>query len=149
MAYGIGYGMKGDKIPDQDHISRLCLPRTIAEDGQIQAAAFVLRKDEEGLSVNWLEFLGCSSREDEINEVRDVYNAKMTVGAKAKIAVLNVGQVCKKVLIESIERRKLDVLHDPEEVDPSHSGIYNLRLDDELIAELILQTVDEPYPTRT
>lgn len=149
MAYGIGYRMKGDKIPDQDHISRLCLPRTIAEDGQIQATAFVLRKDEEGLSVNWLEFLDCSSREDEINEVRDVYNAKMTVGAKAKIAVLNVGQVCKKVLIESLDRRKLDVLHDPEEVDPSHSGIYNLRLDDELIAELILQTVDEPYPARS
>ena len=29
--------------------------------------------------------------------------------------------------------------------DPSHSGIYNLKDDDKLIAELILKTVRETY----
>ena len=143
--------MKGDKIPDQDHIARLCMPRTVTEDGHIQAAAFFLKDDEEGLSVNWLEFLDCSNREDEINELRDVYSAKLTVGAKAKIIVLNVGQICKKVLMYNPNRRKIKILHAPEcdpVPDPSHSEIYNLRPDYEIIAELILQTDHSTHSAR-
>ena len=43
--------MKGDTIPDQNHIARLCRPKQVPE-GQIQATAFMLRADEEFLSVN-------------------------------------------------------------------------------------------------
>jgi hypothetical protein len=50
--------------------------------------------------------------------------------------------------MESQDRRNLKVLHNPEVNDPSHSGIYNLKPDYELIAELILQTVLEAYPAR-
>lgn len=142
--------MKGDKIPDQHHIARFCRP-TQVPDGQIQATAFMLRKDEESLSVNWLEFLNCSSRESEIAELRKIYSAKFNIGARAKIAVLNVGEVREKVLTESPDRRNLKVLHDPqckEVYDPSHSGIYNLKQDDELVTELILETVREAYPAR-
>ncbi len=79
--------------------------------------------------------------------------SKLRVGARAKIAVLNVGQVYEKVLIESPDGRKLEILHDPildklEIKDPSHSGIYNLKQDDELIAELILETIRETNPAR-
>ena len=136
--------MKGDKIPNQHHITRYCQPKYIL-DGQIQPGAFKLRASEESLSVNWLEFLNCSSRESEITKIRNIYSAKLNVGVRAKIAVLNVGEVRKKILEESPDRRKLEVLHDPapEMNDPSHSGIYNLKQDDELIAELILETVRE------
>ncbi|GAN32697.1 MAG: hypothetical protein DYG83_01670 [Candidatus Brocadia sp. AMX2] len=142
--------MKGDKIPDKNHIARYCKPTQVS-DGQIQATAFMLRTDEESLSVNWLEFLNCSSRGSEIIEIRKIYSKKVRVGGlHAKIAVLNVGEVRKKVLEESPDRRKLEVLHDPapEMNDPSHSGIYNLKQDDELIAELILETVREVYSAR-
>jgi len=139
--------MKGDKIPDKNHIARLCVPKTVP-DGQIEASAFMLRKDEESLSVNWLECLNCSSREREIAEVQKGYSTKLDIRPKARIAVLNVGEVCEKVKTESPDKRNLDVLHDPEEVDPSHSGIYNMRPDNELIAELILQTVREIYHAR-
>ena len=142
--------MKGDQIPDPDHISRFCRPLQVADD-QIQATAFMLRSNEESLSVNWLEFLDCSSRDSEIDELRNIYPAKLKVGARAKLAVLNVGEVREKVLTESPDRRRIEVLHDPIEddvPDPSHSGIYNLREDDELIAELILETVLETYPAR-
>ncbi len=146
--------MKGDKIPDQNHIARYCKPTQVS-DGQIQATAFMLRKDEKSLSVNWLEFLNCSSRECEITEIRNIYSSKLSVGASAKIAVLNVGEVRKKVLTESPDRRNIEVLHDPitDEHNPlhndlSHSEIYNLKQDDELIAELILETVHEIYPAR-
>jgi len=144
---GLDLRMKGDRIPDQNHIARFCRPRQVA-DGQIQATAFMLRVDEESLSVNWFEFLNCPSRESEIDELRKTYSAKLRVGLHAMIAVLNVGGIREKVLKESLDRRNLEVLHNPAVGDPSHSGIYNLKQDDELIAELILETVCESYPAR-
>ena len=79
--------MKGEQIPDPDHIARFCRPLQVA-DGQIQATAFMLRSNEEYLSVNWLEYLNCSNRDHEINEIRNVHSAKLNIGARAKIAVL-------------------------------------------------------------
>ena len=41
--------------------------------------------------------------------------------------------------------------HDPildDHPDPSHSGIYNLKSDDEFITELILETLLEDYAAR-
>jgi hypothetical protein len=96
-----------------------------------------------------LEFLNCSSRDREITEIRNIYSTKLNVGARAKIAVFNVGEVREKVLTGSIDRRNIEVLHDPKDDDPSHSGIYNLEPDGELIAELILETVRETYHART
>ena len=142
--------MKGDKLPDPNHITRFCRPMQ-APEGQIQATAFMLRSDDKYLSVNWLEYLNCSSRDHEINEIRNIYSEKFNVGARAKIAVLNVGEVREKVLTESPDKRNIEVLHEPIEndvYDPSHSGIYNLKQDDELIAELILETVHEVHPAR-
>ena len=140
--------MKGDKIPDQDHIARYC-KRTTVPDGQIQATAFMVRTGEESLSVNWLEFLKCSSRAQEITELRKILARKLNIPTGTKIAVLTVGDVCKKILTESSDRRNIEVLHDPmPSVDLSHSGIYNLKYDDEEIAELILETVNESYVAR-
>jgi len=42
----------------------------------------------------------------------------------------------------------LDILHEPEPVDPSHAGIFGLRPDDTLIAECIAQVVQETYPAK-
>ena len=139
--------MKGDKIPDQNHIARYCSPKHNS-DGQIQATAFMLRSGEKSLSVNCLELLNCSSRGNEVAQIRRIYEAKLSVGARARIAILNVGEVRNHVLDESPDRRNLEVLHDPQSEDPSHSGIYNLREEDELIAELILETVQETYNAR-
>jgi len=139
--------MKGETIPDQNHIARFCRPMQ-APEGQIQAMAFMLRADDESLSVNWLEFFNCSNRENEIAKIQTIYSETFTVGARARIAILNVGEVRKKVLTESPDGRNLEVLHDPSINDPSHSGIYNLKQDDELIAELILETVRESYSAR-
>jgi hypothetical protein len=138
--------MKGDKIPDQHHIARYCRP-TQAPGGQIQATAFMLRKDEESLSVNWLEFLNCPNRESEIAELQRIFGEKfIRVSRNARVAVLSVGGTLKKVLHESPDARNLFVLHDPQLNDPSHSGISNLKEDDELIAELIRETILETHP---
>jgi hypothetical protein len=148
---GLDLRMKGDTIPDQHHIARLCRPKHISDE-KIQASAFMVRVGEESLSVNWLEFLKSSSRENEIAELQNIYSKKFNkVEVRAQIAILNVGEVREKALTESPDRRNLKVLHDPQYGtvnDPSHSGIYNLKHDDELIAELILETVQETYPAR-
>lgn len=140
--------MKGDKIPNQNHVARYCSPMHVP-DGEIQATAFMLRQVDTSLSVNWLEYFKCSSRAGEIDELRKAYAAKnLIVKAAGRIAVLNVGEVRNEVLTESPDSRNLEILHDPLENDPSHSGIYNLRNDDELIAELILETILKTYPAR-
>lgn len=146
--------MKGDKIPDQDHVARYCKPTQVS-DGEIQATAFMVRSVDKHLSVNWLECFKCDSRENEIAELRKIYSEKFkNIRPSAKIAILNVGEVCEKVLKESSDRRRIEILHDPTPPtpfhtgDPSHSGIYNLRNDDEFIAELIVEAVRETHPAR-
>jgi hypothetical protein len=138
--------MKGSRLPNQDHIARLCKPKTL-DDDHITATAFMLREDEVSLSVNWLEFLGCSNRGEELTELREIYSRKLQkVPTRAKIAVLNVGKTCQHVFSE-VPGRIIEVCHEPEAPnDYSHSGIYNLREDNLLIAELIRQTILESHP---
>lgn len=115
---------------------------------RIQASAFFLRRDESYLSVNWLENLGCPTRELEIEKIRNTYRKKLHIRQRDKIAVLNVGETREQVYSESPDRRNIVFIHDPAIGDPSHGGIYNLNPDNELIAELILETVCASYPAR-
>ena len=140
--------MKGQAIPDSDHVGRYCGARTV-ENGEISAAAFMLREGEEYLSVNWLEELKGPSRASQIRDLQELYTKKLKVGATARIAILNVGTLRTKVERESPDSRLLRVLHEPEEPDdPSHAGIYEIRHDDEVVAELIAQVVLENHPAR-
>lgn len=139
--------LKGDRITDNNHIARYCRPSQI-DNGKIQASAFFLREDEDGLSVNWLDFLNCTDRDSEVCALKLIYSNKFSVGKTAKIAIIQVGQMCNKVRMESHDRRNLSVVHAPSFDDESHSEIYNLRPDNELIAELILETILESYPAR-
>lgn len=143
--------MSLDKVPDKDHIARLCKPSQI-QDGVIMAPAFMLRIDEGELSVNWLEILRYTDRENELVEIRNIYSKKFRVSKNARFAILNVGELCKNVFEESPDNRTLEVLHtpiynsDPEKEDQSHSEIFNLKYDDELIAELIIEAIQDTYP---
>jgi hypothetical protein len=140
--------MKGQVIPDSDHVGRYCKASTV-ENGEISATAFMMRETEEYLSVNWLEELKRPSRASQIRDLQEVYNKKLKVGARARIAILNVGTLRSKVQRESPDSRLLRVLHEPDEPDdPSHAGIYEILHDDEMIAELIAQVVLENHPAR-
>jgi hypothetical protein len=139
--------MKGDVIPDPDHVARHCGASTVDE-GKIQATAFMLREPHVYLSVNWLEELGRPNRASQVRDLQKLYATKLKLGAKARIAILNVGTVRTKVESESSDRRLLRVLHDPEPDDSSHSGIYEIPYDDDLVAELIAQVVLENHPAR-
>ncbi|MBN1546405.1 MAG: hypothetical protein JW902_07085, partial [Syntrophaceae bacterium] len=77
---------------------------------------------EDYLSVNWLEYLRLHHRQEEVGKIRKILASKLTLGAKAKIAVLNVGETIDYVRSNSPDSRELTILHEPEEDDPSHSG---------------------------
>jgi hypothetical protein len=142
--------MKGQSIPDSDHLARHCSTST-APDGEVQATAFMLRKGEEYLSVNWLEELNCPDRASEVGALQAVYARKMTrVSAGARIAILNVGTLQAEVKNESPDRLQLRILHEPIiPEDPSHAGIYDIPYDNrEIVAELIAQVVLEIHPAR-
>lgn len=137
--------MKGDQIPNVDHITRLCKPST-APNGVIQASAFMPRDIDTYLSVNWVEYFKLNIMEESISKLRNVYQSKLGVTKNHRIALLNVGSVKDKIQKESPDNRIIDILHEPTDIDPSHSGIYNLKTDKELICELILETMLENYP---
>jgi hypothetical protein len=139
--------MKGQAIPDSDHVSRYC-KATAVENGEISAAAFMMRRSDAHLSVNWLEELNCPDRAGQIRDLQKLYARKLKVGAAARIAVLNVGAIRTKVKRESPDRRLLPVLHEPEPDDPSHSGIYEIPYEDEIVAELIAQEILERHPAK-
>jgi hypothetical protein len=142
--------MKGQVIPDTDHVARYCRASTV-EGAEISAAAFMVRQGEEYLSVNWLEELKCPNRATQISGLQEVYARKFNrVGAGARIAVLNVGVLRTNVELKSPDRRLLPVLHEPIiPDDPSHAGIYEIPFDDETIAELIVEAVHEKHPARS
>ena len=134
--------MKGDQVPVSAHISHCCGASSIESNGTINGTAFRLRKDEEYLSVNWLEFLEKTSREEEIDEVRNVLRKKLTLGARSRISVANVGSLIRHIR----EERILTVQHEPEiPDDPSHSGIFGYGIDDILIADMIAEVFQETY----
>lgn len=150
--------MLGDAVPADDHISRYCAKRYVDGD-RITGAAFQLRGPTEKrsaetyLSVNWLELLCCDSRGQEIAEIRKVLASKLTIHKRDRVAVGQVSTVLENVKAGSTDGRELKVLHEPEESpedgDPSHSGIYGLRFDDELLyGELIAEMCQESYAAK-
>jgi hypothetical protein len=94
--------MKGDRIPDQDHVARHCGGATIHEGGTVNGTAFRLwRGKEDYLSVNWLEFLDSSDRNSQLAALREAFRAKnFKLGKNARFAVLNVGQLREQALVQ-------------------------------------------------
>jgi hypothetical protein len=105
-----------------------------------------MRPIDESLSVNWLEYFKLNNREEEISKIQKLYGGKFrNISPNARIVVINVGEARNKVLLESEDGRNLKFKHDRSIGDPSHSGIYNLNPDNEMIAELILSVVDQEH----
>ena len=113
----------------------------INEDGTPSGAAFIPRRTDKALSVNWVEYFNCANRELAIGELREVYS-QFRKKKRDLIAIMNVGDVCE---IEA-ENRALTVLHDPiDGGDESHSGIFGYTADDIDVAELVRLTVQETF----
>lgn len=140
----------GDSVPDTDHISRYVPKRHLAGT-RVTGVAFKLKTQtgETYLSVNWLELLSVGDRNDEIAEIRRLLASKLTIHRKDKLAVGQVRRIRENVRTFSADRRLLNVLHEPEAGDPSHTGVYGLHVDDDLMyGELIAEVCQETHAAR-
>jgi hypothetical protein len=104
----------------------------------------MLRKDEPFLSVNWMEHFGEIGRDAQIAKIQE--HIELSLAKYGLFAVLNVGEVLDQ--IERLGGKKLTVLYEPTPGDPSHSGIHGYQHEDDLIADLIADSVREIYPSR-
>ena len=119
--------MTNSDLPDDSRVIRYIKPTDIGDDGRVNGAAFQLRPDETGLSVNWLDYYSDVAEDERINEVRRV--SRLRLSRNGRFAELNVGAAKRAV------RRELDALrfvHNPlppdgeYAADPSHSLILGL-----------------------
>jgi hypothetical protein len=133
--------MKGEQLSSEHHISRYCGGSHISEDGEIAPTAFYLRPDEPFLSVNCLELTNRNHRQSQLSEV--CQRLELEIGRTAKVAILNVGQVCQHVKEES--DFEIRILHDPKDSDFSHSGIHDTVQDEIMIAALIAEKILDTY----
>ena len=104
----------------------------------------MLRMGEEFLSVNWMEHFGKTDQKAQIAKIRE--HIELSLAKYGLFAVLNVGRVIDQ--IQRFGEKKLAILHEPTEHDPSHSGINGYQHEDLLVAELIAEMVLDIYPSR-
>ena len=102
------------------------------------------------LSTNWLECTGALSRADQLAIIRLHLTSKgMTLPASGGLAVLHLQTMIDHVRSQAPDARTLAAHHEPIlPYDSSHAGIYGYTADDQLIADLIAQVVQEVHQAR-
>ena len=124
--------MTGNQLPDDGHVVRYVKPSLV--DGEvIDGGAFVLREDETGLSVNWLEYFGANDELRQVDEVRNLFRLKLA--KNGRFARLNVSDTKQQVSAGAAEAGialKLAMYEAPLAAtkqfaaDPSHAEISGL-----------------------
>jgi len=139
---------RSDALPDDSHITRHLYNRQVhftnTNGGKAfpDGSAFMLRQGESYLSVNWIEFEGCSDINEGLCQILEFLRNKRTVKNNDWLPVINVKQVIEHILNESEDNRLLKILYEPSHNDPSHSGIYGYTHKDAMIGDLIAEAVD-------
>lgn len=117
--------MPSTYLPETDHVVRIIpKPANLMWNDDKTAAigifpqAFVLRGDEDNLSVSWLEHFS-GSKNERMKQVRD--HAELTLKPRSGLAVLNVGEL--KGACEACNV-KVRVIHEPTSENPAHAGIH-------------------------
>lgn len=152
--------MIGDQIPDDDHVVRYVRP-SLVDDETVDGSAFVLRKGEPTLSVNWLEAFGGADQEYQLNEVRRL--SRLQLARSGRFAKLNVGET-KRHVLECVEETGVAVgigiaaapldPTDEFKADPSHAAVTGPPPSDSdealFIGDLIAECVMYPlYPAKS
>jgi hypothetical protein len=146
--------MTGDNLPDDHHIVRYVKP-SLVEGEAVDGSAFLLRPDEPGLSVNWLETFGGNDENHQLSEVRRLF--RLHLASNGRFAKLNVGAT-KRHVSEVVG--ELGIIEAPRpstdefEADPSHAEIIGLPPGESdeamLVGDLIADCVICPlHPGRT
>lgn len=99
------------------------------------------------LSVNWLEYFGEQSRNEQLHTLREILASKMQIRTKARLALMRVSEIHNKV--QEIER-SVRVLHWPDVAanDESHAGIFDVEADPDVIAQALSRVACEMVPAK-
>ena len=148
-------------ISNNDHIGRYCTYGKLSEiSGCPSGLAFRLRPvDNNGLSVNWLEFYKEPSRTEQIKKIKPgllkVMNNNKPADKRmknlpklAKIAVLNIGAMTSHVFNRNGPQLTVRLTNPNATINQSHCRIETIPDDCDLVADLIAQKVIETYPAR-
>ena len=140
--------MKGDQLPDDDHIVRYVKPSFMLNE-KVTGDVFELRNNETGLSVNWLESIDDVDDYSRLNQIRHL--SRLTLKRNGRFAQLNVGDTIRRVLEHSLEIGIVEAPLDATkffEADCSHAEILGLPQtgshESELIGDLIANGVMYP-----
>ena len=145
--------MTSQPLPDEHHITRyvgfLKIHSSFDGKRRVESSCFLPRPDhppgtgpEEFVSVDWLEHFQGTSRRQQLDQVRNALQERgRTVSRQGGFAVVNVFEAKTAGLNNS---RTLWVRTIGEQNDPSHSGIYGLTPEDDIIAqEIALKAIVE------
>ena len=138
-------------LPDASQVVRWVRGRHVLDDGSSDGAGFLLRENEQGLSIYWLDRLTGTDKLAQLAEVRRLIRLQMK-GADI-FAELNVGgvkeQLAKKIPGVDFVHRPLIATSEHEE-DPSHSEIAGLPPNGSpeatLIGDMIAECVQGIHP---
>jgi hypothetical protein len=135
-----------DELSDSEHVGRYCSQKRVAEDGRITAEAFKLWPRDKGyLSVNWLEKIAYD-RPTQITGLRHIYRSKIKgIQTGAKIACLNVGLARTFVQEHTDDNKILRFIAQGTVTEPSYAGIHGLDIEDDIVFELLAQSVNQSY----
>lgn len=144
--------MKGDPIPDSDHVLRYVRRSLIDEEGAPSGPAFLSRpRDDNSASYNWLEYYS-GSDDERLAEIRK--RRRLEYRPRDVLAKLNTHHVLSR-LHEEFEDCGVAIVHDPldpdetyELDDQSHALMLNIPAKGEalgeamgdLIAECVIET---------
>jgi hypothetical protein len=141
-------------------ISRYCGGNAIDEGRPLKVAFELKDKDfKQGeaphLSVNWLEYFQDTDKAGQIDNIRRILTQKFKrVGAQAKLALLHVSDIHKKM--EEVGHA-VNVLHWPDSGvgprgnvynDQSHAGIFGVENDPDITALALSQVACEIVTAR-
>ena len=129
--------------PVQDHheCSRLAKKGAQHEDGRIDGEAFRLKEGEPYLSVNCVDFHDADSREQRIADLRQVIIKNFNIRTQL-LALFEAGSTFEYVRENSLDSRVLTIEHHWEEENPSHCGVHEFVFGEDIIADLLAETVE-------
>ena len=124
--------MTDKDIPAGDRICRYCKPSSIV-DGKLMSEAFQVRRNEDHLSVNWIEYLRARDLASAVDTVCRLLRGKGDqVKPGGRMAIIGVGMAVSAAL--DAANKSIRIKHMPRPGDESHSGIFGYTYGDYEIA---------------
>ncbi len=140
-------GLKGEEIPTTDHVALHCqaFDLEIGDDGNpsgLKIDAF--RVDDDGISVNWLEYEP-GSFDDCFERTCRLLATLRTTRASHRCGILKVGEIKQTAAARS---KAVKVVHDPlvePQPNPAHSLIIGCAPSDEVLQDFALLVDLRPF----